>query len=62
MFKGFEPVKLEEIFPQLDVDSISFEKFLSIYRETTNIPHNFLYIDRIHNKLRIGFDTEIVLD
>jgi hypothetical protein len=59
LFKGFEPVKMEEVFPQLDVNGINFDEFFKIYKNVTATPHSFLYIDKNNNEMRQNFDQKI---
>ena len=61
LFKGFEPLKMEEVFPQLDIDGLDFEGFYRIYKNVTSTPHNFLYVDKGNNELRENFDQKINL-
>jgi hypothetical protein len=59
LFKGFEPIKMEEVFPQLDVNGLDFDGFYSIYKGVTRVPHNFLYVNKGENELRQNFNQKI---
>lgn len=59
LFKGFESLKIEEIFSQLDLSDITFETFYSLYRQITAEPHQFLYIDKGNNNIRKNFNYQI---
>ena len=51
--------KLEQIYRNADL-SVSFEKFVSLYRFATINPFSFLYIDTRNNKYRVNFNKEIL--
>lgn len=60
LFSGQSEDKLLEIFKNADLN-ITFEQFLSIYKEATKKRFDFLYIDSANCKYRINFDKEIII-
>lgn len=60
LFSGQSEDKLLEIFKNADLN-ITFEQFLSIYKEATKKRFDFLYIDSSNCKYRINFDKEIII-
>ena len=60
IFKGFSEERLEQVYPQLDLSDIDFEKFYKIYKDVTSEPHNFLYINRDKNEIRQNFNKQIL--
>ena len=61
LFKDFPEDRMEKIFDDLTIPKMKFENFYYLYLKETEEPHSFLYIDRIHNKMRHNFDEEILL-
>ena len=61
MFKGFSEDRLEQVYPQLDLNDMDFEKFYKIYKDVTKEPHHFLYIDKGQNEMRQNFNQQILL-
>ena len=60
LFKGFPKEKIEDVFPQLDLVRIDFEKFYKIYQDVTKEKHNFLYINKNENEIRLNFNQQII--
>jgi hypothetical protein len=60
IFKGFSEERVEQVYPQLDLSDIDFEKFYKIYKDVTSEPHNFLYINRDKNEIRKNFNKQIL--
>jgi len=62
IFGGFSTniSKLEDIHKNMDL-SIDFDKFVSIYRDATSEPYNFLWCDK-NGTFRKNFNKEYVLN
>lgn len=64
LFRGFTKNKMEDVFPQLDINNMDFEEFYTLYSSVTNNKdHNFLYINKNKAKtqLRENFNQEIIV-
>ncbi len=59
IFKGFSKEKIKNVFPQLNLVRIDFEKFYKIYQDVTKEKHNFLYINKNENQIRANFNYAI---
>lgn len=53
--------KLEHIYTNLDIQHISFEEFLRIYREATENPYNFLWVSK-NGEFRRNFNYRFNLE
>ena len=61
IFKGCTIAKLQEIYKDCD-SSVPFEKFVEIYKKSTEKAHSFLYVDSRADKFRQNFDCEFMID
>ena len=60
IFKGFPQKKVEEIYKDCD-NSVPFETFLEVYKNATEKPFSFMYIDTRADKFRRNFDNEFII-
>lgn len=60
-FKNLSEDNLKRLYRSLDV-AIEYELFEKLYKKATEGDHDFLYIDRAHNKFRFNFNYEINLN
>lgn len=58
-FRSLNPEKLEKIHQDLDIGNIDFDDFHNLYKEITEEPFSFLYIDVRNEVFRKNFDIEI---
>ncbi len=61
VFKGFTDKKIAEIYKDCD-SSIPFETFVEIYKQATEKPFSFMYIDTRSDKFRCNFNQEFMLN
>lgn len=63
LFPKFSEDKLKDLYKDLDI-SITYEKFLSIYRDATNEKYSFLYISRAsgEDEFRKKFNEKYILE
>ncbi len=59
IFKKFSKEKIKNVFLQLDLIRIDFEKFYKIYQDITKEKHNFLYINKNKNQIKANFNYAI---
>jgi hypothetical protein len=60
VFKGMADDKVKVLHNDLNL-SLDFEKFLEIYKNATEKPYSFLWISTSDDKLRCGFDKDIII-
>jgi len=60
VFKGMADDKVKVLHNDLNL-SLDFEKFLEIYKNATEKPYSFLWISTSDDKLRCGFDKDIIV-
>jgi hypothetical protein len=60
VFKGMADDKVKVLHNDLNL-SMDFEKFLEIYKNATEKPYSFLWISTSDDKLRCGFDKDIII-
>jgi hypothetical protein len=60
IFKGFNDKKLAEIHKDCD-SSVPFETFQRVYKQATEKPFTFLYIDTRSDKFRCCFNHEFII-
>jgi hypothetical protein len=60
VFKGMSDDKIKVLHNDLNL-SMDFDKFLEIYNEATLKPYSFLWISTADDKLRCGFDKDIII-
>jgi hypothetical protein len=61
LFKGHRPDKLEIIYKDTDL-SIEYETFLDLYKNATEKPFNFLYVDIRNDEYRRNFNYKYIID
>ena len=61
LMKGLNIEKLEIAYKDADV-GIPFKQFLQVYKEATQKPYSFLYIDTRTDTYRSCFDRQITMD
>lgn len=61
LMKGLNLEKLEIVYKDADI-GIPFKQFLQVYKEATQKPYSFLYIDTRTDAYRSCFDTQITID
>lgn len=63
LFRGLRSniKKLEHIYTNLDIQHISLEDFIKIYKEATEKPYNFLWVSK-NGEFRRNFNYRFVLD
>ncbi len=60
IFKGFTEQKLKELYKDCD-SSIPFDTFYAMYKEATEKPFSFMYIDCRNDRIRQNFDKEYII-
>lgn len=60
-FRGFSEEKMEMVHKSLDL-SIPFETLWTIYKQVTEEPYNFLYINIRSEEMRKNLNTKITFD
>ncbi len=60
IFKGFSEKKINELYRDAD-SSINFDEFYKVYKQATEKPYSFLYIDTRNDILRQNFSHQIIL-
>lgn len=61
LFKGHRPDKLEIIYKDTDL-SIEYETFLDLYKNATERPYSFLYVDIRNDEYRKNFNYKYIVD
>ena len=60
IFSGINEAKLEELYVNADLN-VSFEQFVSLYKDSTDKPFSFFYVDSANCKYRRNFNLEYLL-
>ncbi len=61
IFKGFPDKKMIEVYKDCD-SSVPFETFLKIYKNATEKPFSFMYVDSRADKFRQCFNKEFIIE
>ena len=60
LFQGHSENKLFELFTNMDLN-ISFDLFMQLYKNATEQPYSFLYVDKNKGEFRKNFNTRYVI-